>query len=115
MKRIILFLLALLGIPLFATEEEFQQVRTLLARGQFSAVEAFCREKFEQPDFTGIDRIRLATELVRSRSMQLLVITPAERTRLVNQLKTLETENLTVPDDTAAPDLALAKITLRLQ
>ena len=115
MKRILLFLLALLSSTLFAAEDDEQQVRSLAERGQFSAVEALCREKFEQPDFTGINKIRLVAELVRSRSMQLLVAEPAERTRIVQQLKTLETEWLTLPADSAAPDLALAQITLRQQ
>ena len=112
---IIVFLFALFGSPLFAVDNELRQVRTLAERGHFEAVEALCQETFEQPDITEIDKVRLATELVYARSLQLLIATPARQDQIVSGLKTLETARLAVSANSAAPELALARITLRLQ
>ena len=100
---------------LFAIENELRQVRTLAERGHFEAVEALCQETFDQPNITEIDKVRLATELVYARSLQLLIATPARQNQIVSGLKTLETTRLVVSANSAAPELALARITLRLQ
>jgi len=115
MKRIATLLLALFCAPLFAIEDELRQVRSLAEHGQFGAVEVLCQEVFAKPDTAEIDKIRLATELVRARSLQLLTVEPAQRDRIVRGLESLESTWLTGSTDTAAPDLALARITLRLQ
>ena len=100
---------------LFAVENELRQVRTLTERGHFAAAEALCQEIFEQPNITELDKIRLATELVLARSMQLHAVESAHRPPIIRRLESLESTWLTTPADTAAPELALAKITLRLQ
>ena len=113
---IVLFLLfAFLHIPLFAIEDELRQIRTLADRGQFGPVEELFRETIERSDITDIDKIRLATELVRSRSMQLLTVESAQRVPIVRRLETLESTYLTGSTDTLSVEHALARITLRLQ
>jgi len=108
-------LFALLCTPIFAIENELREARNLADRGSFAAVETLCQEVFAQPHIADIDQIRLATELVRSRSMQLLTVEPVQRDRIVRGLETLETTWLTPPADSAVPDLVFARITLRLQ
>jgi len=115
MKRVIILLFVLFCGTLFASEDDLRQVRSLAERGQFGAVEAFCQERFTQSDLDETDKLLLAIELVRSRSMQLLTVEPAQRTRMVNRLESLESTWLTTSADSAVPDLALAKMTLRLQ
>jgi len=113
---IVLFLLfAFLHIPLFAIEDELRQIRTLADRGQFGPVEELFRETIERSDITDIDKIRLATELVRSRSMQLLAVEPAQRDRIVRSLESLESTYLAGSTDTLSVEHVLARITLRLQ
>ena len=100
---------------LFAIENELQQVRNLADGGQFGAVEALCQETLAQPGITDIDKIRLATELVRSRSMQLLTVELTQRDRMIRGLVSLESTYLAGSVDNAAPDLARVRIMLRLQ
>ena len=114
MKRIVMLLFVLFCGMLFAVENDLRTVRSLADKGQFPAVEAFCDEKFQQ-DISDIDKVLLAVELVRSRSLQLLLVEPAQRTRIVRRLESLETDWFTVPTDFTSPSLALAKIKLRLQ
>jgi len=115
MKRVIILLFTLFCGTLFAVEEELRQVRTLLERGHFDSVESFCNEQFQQSDLDEIGKTLLAAELVRSYSQQWLLAEPVQRARIVRKIESLESTWLAVPIDSAAPDLALAKITFRLQ
>ncbi|MCL2710283.1 MAG: hypothetical protein FWE95_05330 [Planctomycetaceae bacterium] len=115
MKHTLAFLLALFCTPLFAIEDELRQARLLTNQGQFAAVEVLCQEVFAQPNVADIDKIRLATELVRSRSMQLLTVESAQRAAIVRRLETLEITWFSPIADNVVPDRVLAKITLRLQ
>jgi len=118
MKRLIIFLLTLFSGTLFASDGDQRQVRSLADRGQFEVVESLCQEKFQQPDIADIDKVRLATELVRSRSMQWLVAETAHRTRIIRQIESLEaTWLVSLPltqREKGQDNLALAKIVLRL-
>ena len=105
----------LLCAPLFAIEDELQQVRTFADRGRFDVVETICQEVFERPEVTNLDKTRLAAELVRARSMLLLSVESSQQSAIVRRLESLESTLLAGSADTAAPDLAFAKITLRLQ
>ena len=115
MKQFAILLFALSCGILFAIEDELRQIRTFTERGRFDVVEDICRETFERSDVAEIDKIRLATELVRARSMQLLIVESAQRDRIVRGLASLESTWLTGSTDTAALDLVFARITLRLQ
>ena len=112
----IMFLLcALSGGTLFAIEDELRQVRNLSERGQFGVVEALCQETFARSDVTDIDKIRLATELVRARSMQLLTVESAQRSPIIRRLEFLESTWLAGSADMLAVEHVFARITLRLQ
>jgi len=115
MKRFIIFLLPLLCTTLFAAEADRRHVRSLAERGLFDAAEAFCHERFELPHISETDKILLAAELAHSYSLHLLLLEPAQRPRIVRRLETLERNWLAPSPASAAPDLVLAKIILRLQ
>ena len=115
MKQIATFLFALLFGTLFATEADRRQIRSLTEQGLHEAAEAFCIEKFQQPDISDTDKILLAAELAWTYSQQLLLVEPAQRSRIVRRIETLESTWLTAPAASALPDLVLAKIILRLQ
>ena len=105
----------LLGVALFATEDDRRRVRALAERGLFDTAESISNEVFEQPHVAEIDKILLAAELARSYSLHLLLLEPTQRPRIIRRLEELERNWLTPPPASAAPELVLAKIILRLQ
>jgi hypothetical protein len=122
MKKSVIFLLLLLFLcgTLLATEADRRHVRALSEQGLFAAVEEFCNDKFQQPDLSETDKILLAAELAQSYSQQLILLEPAQRSRILRRLETLETNWLESnwllsPTDAAYPDRMLANIALRLQ
>ena len=115
MKRVILFLFALFCGSLFAVEEELRQVRSLSDKGLFDAAEALYHDRIQQSELSEIDKVLLTTELVRSYSRQLFQVEPAQQSRIVRKIESLESTWLATPVDSAVPDLALAKVTFRLQ
>ena len=114
-KRVLIFFAALCCGALFAAEADVRQLRAYLDKELFEAAEIFCNDKFQQTDFPEADKILLATELVRSYSQQLPLLEPARQAGMNRRLESFETTWLTTPNTTAPPELALAKITLRLQ
>jgi tetratricopeptide (TPR) repeat protein len=114
MKRISIFLFPLLcSTMLFAAEEDVRKFRALLEEGLFQSAEDFCNEKFNQSDLSEIEKIQLATELAAAYSQQLAE--PTQRASIVKRLENLETIWLQGEMGQSDPELALAKIMLRLQ
>ena len=112
---VVLLLFTFSSGALFAIEDELQKVRTFSDRGRFDVVETLCQEVFERPDVPTLDKIRLATELTRARSMLLLTLEPAQRTAVIRRLESLETTWLTGSVEHAALELVFARIAFRLQ
>ena len=121
MTRLAVFLLALhCGVLIAAVEDDIRRIRTLSDSGHFAAAESFFSDKFQQPDLAEIDKISLATEVVRMYSQSLFLFESAQRPRIIRRIETLESTLLTplpyspLPSPTPS-DLVLAKITFRLQ
>ena len=115
MKPIATFLFALLCCSLFANEADRRQVRSLTEQGLYEAAEAFCLDQFQKSDIADADKILLAAELAWTYSQQLLLLEPAQRSRIIRRIETLESTWLIPPAASAPSDLVLAKIILRLQ
>jgi len=115
MQRIPIFLLTFLAGTLLASEADIRQVRSLADQGLFETAEILCYEKFDDPNLADSDKILIAAELARSYYLHILLLEPAQRTRILRSLETLENNWLTPPSANALPHLVLAKIILRLQ
>ena len=115
MPRTAVFLFALYCSVLIASEDDVRRVRTLADNGHFDAAEAFFSEQFWQSDLAEIDKVLLATEIVRMYSQPLFLLESTRRSQMIRGIAKLESSLLTPLPSPTLPDLALAKITFRLQ
>ncbi|MDR0705514.1 MAG: hypothetical protein LBF88_11075 [Planctomycetaceae bacterium] len=97
------------------TESDILFLRGLSDRNLFESVEIFCNGEFQNPNNSAVQKTILATELVRSRTRQLLLAEPVRRSELRRQLSELETQFLGSPDELTQPELLLARISLQFQ
>jgi tetratricopeptide (TPR) repeat protein len=119
MSRFIIFFFPVLFfcvVTVFGfTESDILFLRGLSDRNLFESVEIFCNEEFQNPNVSTVQKTILATELVRSRTQQLLLEEPAQRSELWQQLHELETQFLGSHDEWTQPEFSLARISLQLQ
>ncbi|MDR0337707.1 MAG: hypothetical protein LBI18_11510 [Planctomycetaceae bacterium] len=97
------------------TESDILFLRGLSDRNLFESVEFFCQKEFQNPNVSTIQKLRLATELVRSQTRQLLISEPVLRQELRKRLGELKTQFLGSPDELTQPELSLARIELQFQ
>ncbi|MDR2440237.1 MAG: hypothetical protein LBE12_12835 [Planctomycetaceae bacterium] len=103
------------GTILGFTDSDILFLRGLSDRDLFESVEFFCAGEFQNPNVSTLQKTKLATELVRSRTRQLLLSEPVRRQELRKQLVELETQFLGLPDKLNQPELSFARISLQLQ
>ncbi|MDR2116977.1 MAG: hypothetical protein LBP87_11425 [Planctomycetaceae bacterium] len=107
------------------TESDILFLHGLSDRNLFESVEFFCQKEFQNPNVSAIHKTKLATELVRSRTRQLLLAEPVRRQEFLKRLDELKTQFLATPvtAHTATPDeltqpqpeFSFARISLQLQ
>jgi tetratricopeptide (TPR) repeat protein len=119
MSRFIIFFFPVLlfyaGSVFGFTESDILFLRGLSDRNMFESVEVFCNEEFQNPKVLAVQKTILATELVRSRTRQLLLSEPVRRSELRQRLSELETQFLGSPDELTQPEFSLARISLQFQ
>ncbi|MDR3198377.1 MAG: tetratricopeptide repeat protein [Planctomycetaceae bacterium] len=97
------------------TESDILFLRGLSDRNLFESVEFFCKKEFQNPNVSAIQKTKLAAELVRSKTRQLLLSEPVRRQEFRKQLDELKTQFLASPDESTQPEFSLARIALQLQ
>lgn len=111
---LLIFFLAT-NIVCASTEYDVRFLRGLAERNMFESVEFFCAKSFEKTDLLQTDKIALTTELVRSRTRQMLLAEPVQREKIRVGLKELELQILGPPDDYSDPNLSATRIEFEFQ
>ena len=112
----ILFFVSFFSVRIFAsTDADVRFLRGLVDRNMFETVEYFCDMEFRAKKPDSVQKLRLVTELVRSRTRQMILTEPSNRERIRNRLDELETELLGPVTGSADPEAALARSSLRFQ
>ncbi|MDR1964747.1 MAG: hypothetical protein LBQ50_13320, partial [Planctomycetaceae bacterium] len=117
---VVLILFLCTGTVFGFTESDVRFLRGLADRNLFESVEIFCNSEFQNPNVLAIQKTLLATELVRSRTQQMLLAEPVRRPELRKRLSELETQLLETPllaspAEWNDPELWLARNSLRFQ
>lgn len=100
---------------LTASESDVRFLRGLIDRGLFDSVEYFCTKEFQKSNDSIREKYVLATELLRCRSRQLLLETPARQKEIQRSIDELERRFLGKPDDFSNPEDSFARIFLQFQ
>lgn len=98
-----------------ASESDIRFLRGLADRGLFDSVEYFCTKEFQKPSEPIPEKYFLASELIRSRSRQMLLETPERQQEIQASLDELEKRFAGTPDDFSCFDDSLARLSFQFQ